>query len=100
MKAEGNLLFSPGGNTFALMISMSGERLDSLDPLVEAGLPAMGPYRIAGELTDTLEGYRVTNVRGELAGSDVTGDLFLDLTGERPRLMGRLTSEKVHLGFT
>jgi AsmA family protein len=78
-------------------LDLRGPDLDKLYPLIRIPLPPSPPYHIAGKITYTDKQVRFERFTGTLGGSDLAGNLRVDTSGERLRMDGELSSEKVLL---
>lgn len=75
-----------------------GKDLANVGHLVGQPLPVKGPFQLSGQAADTAENtYKVSGLKVTLGGNDVSGELELNLSGERPRLNGSVSSQKLDL---
>jgi hypothetical protein len=81
----------------ALAFSLTGERLDGLDWLLEASVPPWGPYALTGRLRFAQRGYTVDALRLALGESVATGRGALDTTAAPPRFDVALAAERIRL---
>ncbi|MGE5503648.1 MAG: AsmA family protein [Actinomycetota bacterium] len=85
------------GRREALLLTAKGEVRDlsglrDVEMAVGAesdGKTGLPPLRLAGRLADVDGGWRLSDIKGSLAGGEVGGDLVLD-QGRRPHLRGRI----------
>lgn len=89
------LPFTPVGTE--LGITLSGERLDIFDPLLNVSLPPLGPLHLSGRLWIEEEGLRLTDAAVGVGESILQGTAKLAMTGERPRLEGDFRVETLQL---
>ncbi len=92
--AAGDLV---GAAAAELAVSASGEDLSALSPLVGAALPAIGPYKLSGDVTVAGDSIAFSGLAAELGQSDVAGAGTLDLGGARPWLTADLASKTLDL---
>jgi AsmA family protein len=78
-------------------LDLKGPDLDKLYTLIRIPLPPSPPYHIAGKISYTDRQVRFERFSGTLGGSDLSGNLKVDTGGERLRMDGELSSEKVLL---
>jgi uncharacterized protein involved in outer membrane biogenesis len=71
----------------------AGDGLSVFAPLVDAKLPAVGPYSISGHVAMAGERAELSKLDITLGKSSVTGQLSLGLVGELPHISGRLVFE-------
>lgn len=77
--------------------SVEGERLDSLDGLLDVALPPFGPYRVAGRLQAFGAGRHEADLELSIGSSSLTGQLALELERQPPRAELRLEAPSVQL---
>lgn len=94
---EGEVAQPKSGQGMALNLSVQGDSLADLSGLAGASLPPLGPYSMAGRLTDAGGGYRIEGLQAKMGSSDVSGNASIAMTGPRPRIEAALTSAKLDL---
>ena len=77
---------------FNANIAFTGNNLRDLFYLTGLTLPPTPPYRISAALTREGEIYRLHNLAGLVGGTDLHGDLSVDVAGDKPVLRGNLAS--------
>lgn len=82
--------FSASG--LALRVDLSADDLEPFEPLFGENLPPVGAAHLTAALTGTPEKFTLGGLALELDDSRVSGDLTVDLSGERTYLEGRLAS--------
>lgn len=99
VSAKGGIRDLAGLSGVELQVSAETDDLAGLSRLAEGPLPSMGPLRLSGRLSDlpARNGWRLAEMKGQLAGSDLSGDLTLHTAGAQPRLTGRLSSSRLAL---
>jgi uncharacterized protein involved in outer membrane biogenesis len=87
------------GKGLDLVLSLEGE--SSRSALELAGIkkgPALGPFKAVFRLTDPAAAqYDLTELALTLAGSKISGELKIALAGSRPKITGKIGSEKLDL---
>ncbi len=84
---EVQLEFSLRGDDFAVLQKMGGP-----------DLPLKGPFYILGRFTNPQPGiYKIPALTVKLGQSDVKGSLELNVSGQRPRVIADLSSQKLDL---
>lgn len=83
-----------------LGLKFSGASLDNLYPLIGVLLPATPPYNTDGRLIASLKQaggavYRYENFNGKIGDSDIHGNLTYTASKPRPKLVGKLSSDKL-----
>lgn len=79
-----------------LTLSAEADTLAGLSRLTGGEMPHIGPLKATGLLSGGAGHWKLADIKAALAGSDVGGDLALDLT-RHPRLSGALTSRVLSL---
>ena len=81
----------------AVDLSVKGERLDSLDELLDVSLPPWGPYALDGRFQLDQTGYHARELAVQIGGSHLNGDVSLNTTGARPRWAVNLVANTLQL---
>lgn len=81
-----------------LTVSVAGENLANFNELAGGGLPDAGPYSFSGRVTTEGTTYKVDGMSLGLADTELSGDLSVDMSGERSMVTGNLTSPLLDLG--
>lgn len=80
-----------------LKLQLKGPSLDALYPLTGVPLPATAPYQLQGQLDYTRQRVRFRDFSGVVGGSDLSGDLEVDLSGPKRLVVANMKSKKVVL---
>lgn len=78
-----------------LTLSFQVDTLKSLSKLAESELPDFGPIDFKGTLMDVSGGYALKGVNLKAGPSDLSGDLNVVTSGERPELSAKLKSNLI-----
>ena len=78
-------------------LSVKGESLDQLYPVLGIALPRTPHYEIRSHLIHTDKQWRLENFAGRIGKSDIAGNFSVDQTNQRPFLSGNLTSRLLDL---
>ncbi|WP_028916352.1 AsmA family protein [Pseudoxanthomonas sp. J35] len=81
--------------TFDLRMKLSGQDLADLYPLLGLALPPSPPYSLDGRLRRNGELWRYDGFKGRVGDSDLSGDVQVDVSGERPRFEAQLLSRQL-----
>lgn len=73
------------------------KRLAALNPLLGLSLPDTRPYRLSAALRQANGMYTVSDLKGNIGSTDITGELQWRRAEERPLLKGRLASRSLHI---
>ncbi|MBI3676725.1 MAG: AsmA family protein [Proteobacteria bacterium] len=90
--ARGKIIHPFDLKDFEASVIFSGPDLADLYYLTGLALPNTPPYRVKGHLTRDGQRYRFERLAGTVGGSDLKGDLYVDASGERTFLSGKLHS--------
>ena len=86
-KAESGVPLLPPGSTLGeIAFSISGARLDRLDPLLGVALPAWGPHRMRGALRLVAGRRAESDLVAEVGASRLEGRATLDASATPPRV--------------
>jgi uncharacterized protein involved in outer membrane biogenesis len=84
-------------STVTAAVHIKGQNLAHLYYLTGLALPFTPPYRFAGALKTSETGIAVHKLDGAIGSSDIKGDVAVDLSGERPKLIAHLRSQSLNL---
>ena len=97
VEAKGAIAEPKAGQGLDMTISAKGEQLADLGALAGAALPALGAYDLAARVRQEGTAYKLSDIAASLADSDISGEVSLDISGERPRIAGTLASKKLNV---
>jgi uncharacterized protein involved in outer membrane biogenesis len=80
---------------FDLDLTLRGDDLGQLDPLLDLVLPPTPPYRFEGRLRRRGDAWHYDPLQGQLGDSDLRGSATLTLGGVRPHLAADLVSQRL-----
>jgi hypothetical protein len=81
-----------------VQLALGAERLDALGPLVGAELPAAGPVAVETRVrAEPGAGYRLTDLKAEIAGSALTGRATVAMDRSPARVTADLKAERLDL---
>jgi AsmA protein len=80
-----------------LLLSLRGDSLASLFPLIGLALPPTPAYRTEGRLVRKGAEWRYESFTGQIGHSDIAGTLQVDTAGARLMLSGALVSRRLDL---
>jgi uncharacterized protein involved in outer membrane biogenesis len=78
-------------------IQLAGKSMDDLYGIIGVALPSTPPYATSGRLMREKTLVRYENFNGKVGGSDLTGTLQVDTSGERPVMTGDVHSKVLDL---
>ena len=81
-----------------LAVSVAGDELGDLAAIAGAQVPKAGPYSLSAKLSgDPASAIRLSGLKAALGGSDLAGDVTIDLSGAKPVIDADLSSDTVDL---
>ncbi len=83
--------------TFNLEMTLKGDKLDSLNEFLNISLPPFGPYSLKAHFAATETGYNLSDLGMMVGGSDLTGSMHYNDSGERPEVSVGLVSKVLQL---
>ena len=84
------------GKGLNLAVSVKGSELGDLSAVAGAEVPKLGAYSMSTNVTgDPAKALNLVGFKGELAGSDVAGDVTVNLSGKRPFIDAKLKSRLI-----
>jgi AsmA family protein len=81
----------------SLQVTASGSDLADQYYLTQLALPNTPPYRLALDIDRDESMIHVKKIEGTLGGSDLGGELLVDISRKRPTISGHLESKKLAL---
>lgn len=94
--ARGGIKDVLGLNGVELALGVESDTLAGLSRLTGSEFPPIGPLKLSGALSAGNHHWKLADIKGSLAGSDLVGELALDTAGQ-PRLSGALTAAALSL---
>lgn len=92
LHAQGRIPASITTTGATVAMSLSGDDLGDLYPLVGIAMPETPPYTVSGNLTWNPRELHLRELDGKIGDSSVRGEVDLALLKPRPKLTARLTS--------
>jgi AsmA protein len=97
VKAQGTITSLLTFSAVDLRMTLRGESLDQLFPVLGIALPATPAYTTQGYLQRSGSLWRYEKFSGRVGGSDVDGSLQVDTSGKRPALTADINSNVLDL---
>jgi hypothetical protein len=94
---KGSITKPMQGEGIAVALSAEGQSLADLSGLSGAALPPLGPYSLAGNLSNPSGIYKVDQLQLKMGTSALTGDASVALAGKRPNLTANLAATLIDL---
>lgn len=95
LDAQGTILDPLGVGGLDLNVTMSGADLANLHAVIPLPLPSTPVYRLKTQIQRDRLVWNLRNLSGAIGRTDLSGDLSIDLKGERLGLRGELSSRQV-----
>jgi AsmA protein len=95
MTARGSIKRPLEARGVDLLLTAEGENLAGFNKPLDIALPALGPLRMSGRLSDIDGGWRLGDLKANLGKSDVAGEVMLRLPHGRPAVEAHLVSALV-----
>ena len=95
---RGEIIFPLDIEKQQLTLMLSASTLSSFNKLFETNLPDVRPFRFKGSLDPKTTGFEVGIDDLVVGGSDLTGTIVLDTTGERLRAEAVLEAKRIQPG--
>jgi hypothetical protein len=93
----GRLVFPLRKRGLTHRLSLNGDRLDSLEPLLNVSLPQWGPYQMTGVISARPEGYSLLDATVSTGDSRFLGQLYIETAGPRPKVTANLEATTLQL---
>ena len=97
LSAEGVVADPLHAKGLALGFALRGPKMAEMERLFGISLPADRAFDLSGRIEEAGGAYQVTGLQGSLGATPFTGDIKVDLAGERPRLAGNLNIPSIDL---
>ncbi|MEC8199627.1 MAG: AsmA family protein, partial [Pseudomonadota bacterium] len=95
---DGTIRDPAGVKGFNVGVNVSGESLANLSALAGAPVPPISPYQVSAKIHgDPLQALQLVNIGVKVGKSDINGDVKVNLSGKKPSVDGKFTSELIDL---
>ena len=96
INVEGTIAEPMAGRGLNLAVSVTGDELGDLSSVAGAEVPKLGAYAMSMKVTgNPAKALNLVGFKGELAGSDIAGDVTVELSGKRPFINAKLKSKLI-----
>ena len=93
--AKGTVREPLDAHGFDLTMQLSGDDMAEIFPIFGIPLPNTRPYSLTGRLGHTGTTWSFDNFNGKVGNSDLSGDLKVDTSGDKPTMSAELTSKEL-----
>ena len=95
---DGPIRDPAGVKGFNVGVNVSGESLANLSALAGAPVPPISPYQVSAKIHgDPLQALQLVNIGVKVGKSDINGDVKVNLSGNKPGVDGKFTSQPIDL---
>ena len=96
ISVKGTIAEPMAGKGLNLAVSVKGSQLGDLSAVAGAEVPKLGAYSMSTNVTgNPATALNLVGFKGELAGSDMAGDVTVNLKGKRPFIDAKLKSKLI-----
>ena len=97
MLVKGNVDHPASFKGINLNVSFKAETLQDFNQFTKGKLPGVGPLLLTGSLSDGEGKYYLKSLQVHVGKSDLSGDVSVALSEERPAIAARLDSQRIDL---
>ncbi|MBW2409642.1 MAG: AsmA family protein, partial [Deltaproteobacteria bacterium] len=97
VRGEGAVVITEKRKMLQMAARISGNRLESLNPLLGTSLPAVGKFNISANLNSDGDIHEARNLKAQIRGHRVTGRVRWEDKSARPLLTGKLVLDRLAL---
>ena len=94
---KGTVTDITGGGNLNLDFNVASDSLAEAASVANMATPVPGPASLSGHIDGDFEKFELSGLAAEAGGLKTTGNVTLDLTGDRPSLDGKLSLDKLDL---
>ena len=98
IKGEGAVLTTDDGKILQIATRISGNRFESLGPLMGVSLPAIGKFNLSADVSSDGNVHEAGNLKIQMGVNRLTGNVRWENNAPRPALSGKLFSDHLRLG--
>jgi uncharacterized protein involved in outer membrane biogenesis len=97
IKGDGAVLTSDDGKILQIATRISGNRFESLGPLIGVSLPAIGKFNLSADVSSDGDTHEASNLKIQAGTNRLTGSVRWEDKAPRPVLSGKLSSDRLTL---
>jgi uncharacterized protein involved in outer membrane biogenesis len=98
LKGDGAVVTTENGKVLQVATHISGNRFESLGPLIGVSLPAAGKFKLSADVSSDGNVHEAGNLRIQVGGNHLSGDVHWEAKAPRPVLSGKLSAGRLTLG--
>jgi uncharacterized protein involved in outer membrane biogenesis len=97
ISVKGNIARPADASGIDILLSLAVDSLSDLNSLAGSELPEMGPINFTGTIKDSDGGYAISGMSLQAGPNDLSGDLGINLSGNKPALTANLSSNVIDI---
>lgn len=97
IKADGAVVSSEKQKVLQIATRISGNRFESLGPLIGVSLPAIGKFNLNADVSSDGDVHAARNLKVQMGSNRLTGSVRWEDKAPRPVLSGKLSSDRLTL---
>jgi uncharacterized protein involved in outer membrane biogenesis len=98
LKGNGAFVTTENGKVLQVVTHISGNRFESLGPLIGVSLPAAGKFNLSADVSSDGNVHEAGNLKIQMGGNRLSGNLRWEDKAPRPVLSGKLSAGRLKLG--
>ena len=97
IKGDGAVLTTENGKILQIATRISGNRFESLGPLMGVSLPAIGKFNLSADVSSDGDTHEASNLKIQAGTNRLIGSVRWEDKAPRPVLSGKLSSDRLTL---
>ncbi|MGD9055921.1 MAG: AsmA family protein [Desulfobacterales bacterium] len=97
LTGDGSVVTTENGKVLQIAARISGNRLESLGPLIGSPLPAIGKFDLRTDITSDGDVHEARNLQVQISKNRFTGSARWEDKAQRPLLSGKLSAKRLTL---
>jgi uncharacterized protein involved in outer membrane biogenesis len=98
LKGAGAFVTTENGRVLQVATHISGNRFESLGPLMGVSLPTIGKFNLSADVSSDGDTHEAVNLKIQAGTNRLTGSVRWEDKAPRPVLSGKLSSDRLVLG--
>ncbi|MGD9079353.1 MAG: AsmA family protein [Desulfobacterales bacterium] len=98
LKGEGVVVTTENGKVLQIATHISGNRFESLGPLIGVSLPAFGKFNLSADVSSDGNVHKAGNLKVQMGANRLAGNVRWEDKAPRPVLSGKLSAGRLTLG--
>ena len=98
IKGDGAVVSTDDGKILQIATRISGNRFESLGPLIGSSLPAIGKFNLSADVSSNGNVHEANNLKIQMGDNRLTGSVRWEDKALQPILSGKLSSDRLKLG--